>query len=539
VTDPGEQRVAAAIVLAAGVGSRMKSTTPKVLHELCGRTMLGHVIGALRGVEPAQLVVVTGQGREQVESQLGEIDPLGVAVFQPVQNGTGHAVRIALTALDDMAAAHGAPQVDGIVVIAPGDTPLLSAASVNALAARLGASGAAAALLIARVPDPTGYGRIIRDERGRVTKIVEQADATEAERAVTEVNSSVYAFDAGKLRTALTNLTTDNAQGEEYLPDVVRILVSSGDAIEAVLVDDWHEIAGVNDRVQLAQARALLRDRIVTRHMRDGVTLIDPATTWVDVDVVLEPDCVVLPNTMLLGHTQIATGARVGPNCELRNTVVGAGAVVRDATCDGAQIGPQASVGPYTYLRPGTRLRRGAKAGGFVEMKNADVGEDSKVPHLSYVGDATIGERTNIGAATVFVNYDGVNKHNSVIGDDVRVGSDTMLVAPITVGDGAYTAAGSVIVEDVPPGALAVGRAHQRNVEGWVEKRRPGSSSARAAARATSSAAEAAGAASAAGVASVADAAGVASAAASGADVPAATGSDQNGSPDDSEGDAS
>jgi bifunctional UDP-N-acetylglucosamine pyrophosphorylase/glucosamine-1-phosphate N-acetyltransferase len=457
----------------------MKSATPKVLHELCGRSMLGHVLAALRGADPEQLVVVTGQGRDQVEDHLKQLDPDAVAVFQPTQHGTGHAVRLALAALD---ATNGGP-IQGTILVAPGDTPLLSTAAVQALAARRAVTQAAAVVLTARVPDPTGYGRIVRDAAGQLAHIVEHADATEAQREITEINSSVYAFDAAQLRDALGQLTPHNAQAEEYLPDVVRILVRGEHPVGAVLIDDWREIAGVNDRVQLAQARAHLRDRLLTDFMRDGVTVIDPATTWIDVDVVLEPDAVVLPNTMLLGRTTSAAGARVGPNCELRNTVVGAGATVRDATCEGAEIGPLATVGPYTYLRRGTRLGRGAKAGGFVEMKNAVVGEDSKVPHLSYVGDATIGERSNIGAATIFANYDGEQKHETVVGDDVRIGSDTMLVAPVTVGDGAYTAAGSVIVEDVPPGALAVGRGRQRNVEGWVEKKRPGSASARSAAR--------------------------------------------------------
>src|SRR5450432_387086 len=300
-----------------------------------------------------------------------------------------------------------------------------------------------------------------------------------------EINSGVYACDAAKVRGALSELTTANAQGEEDFPDVVRILVKAGEPVGAALIDDWRDVAGVNDRVQLSQARALLRDRIVTGFMRDGVTIFDPLTTWVDTGVVLAPDCVVLPNTMLSGRTSIAAGAVVGPNCVLRDTVVGAGAVVRDATCDGAVIGDSATVGPYTYLRPGTRLGRGAKAGGFVEMKNAVVGDGSKVPHLSYVGDATIGSRSNIGAATIFVNYDGVSKHHSTVGDDVRIGSDNMLIAPVVIGDGAYTGAGTVVRSDVPPGSLAVSMGPQRNVEGWVEKKRPGSSSARAAARAT------------------------------------------------------
>ncbi len=507
MTEIAEPAVAVAIVLAAGEGTRMKSATPKVLHELCGRSMLGHVITALRGAHPDRLVVVTGQGRDQVEQQLKQIDPDAVAVFQPTQNGTGHAVRIALQALD----ANG--ELEGTILIAPGDTPLLSAATIQALAAR--PAEMVAAVLTARVPDPTGYGRIVRDAAGQVVGIVEHADATVAERAITEINSAVYAFDAAALREALSQLTAHNAQAEEYLPDVVRILVRGGHQVGALLIDDWREIAGVNDRVQLAQARAHLRDRLVFTAMRGGVTVIDPATTWIDVGVVLEPDSVVLPNTMLLGRTTIASGARVGPNCSLLDTSVGAGAVVRDATCEGASIGPSASVGPYTYLRPGSRLLRGAKAGGFVEMKNAVVGEDSKVPHLSYVGDATIGERSNIGAATIFANYDGEAKHATVVGDDVRIGSDTMLVAPVTVGDGAYTAAGSVITDDVPPGALAVGRGRQRNVEGWVSRKRPGSASARSASR------------------SVTPVTG------SGGDLADASANHDNGSPDDPQGDAS
>jgi bifunctional UDP-N-acetylglucosamine pyrophosphorylase/glucosamine-1-phosphate N-acetyltransferase len=515
VNDAAEPTVVAAIVLAAGEGTRMKSATPKVLHELCGRSMLGHVIAALRAANPEHLVVVTGQGREQVEEHLKQLDPDAVAVFQPSQDGTGHAVRLALQALDDAAAAQGEPPVEGTILVAPGDTPLLSAEAMRSLSAHRAKTKVAAVVLTATVPNPAGYGRIVRDEAGNLAQIVEHADATESQRAITEINSSVYAFDAAKLRHALAELTPHNAQSEEYLPDVVAILVKDGDPVGTVVVDDWREIAGVNDRVQLAQARAHLRDRLVTNFMRDGVTVIDPATTWIDVDVVLEPDAVVLPNTMLLGRTTIAATARIGPNCSLLDTIVGVGAVVRDATCEGAWIGPKATVGPYTYLRPGTRLLRGAKAGGFVEMKNAVVGEDSKVPHLSYVGDATIGERSNIGAATIFANYDGEKKHATVVGDDVRIGSDTVLVAPVTVGDGAYTAAGSVITDDVPPGALGVARGRQHNSYGWVEEKRPGSASARSATRS------------------------VTPVTASGADLSSPSATDDNGSADESQGDDS
>ncbi len=482
-------QVAAVIVLAAGEGTRMRSSTPKVLHEICGRSMLGHVIAAIGAAQPNQVVVVTGAGRAQVEAHLAAIAPDAIAVFQENQNGTGHAVRVALAELDAVAARAGRPPLEGTVIVVPGDAPLLSGASIRALATHRDQSGAPGVVMSAIVPDPTGYGRVIRDRWDSVKRIVEHGDATPDERQITEINAAVYAFDVAKLRDALTKLTTDNAQGEEYLPDVVAIMVKSGEPVGVALIDDWREVAGVNDRVQLAQARAGLRDRLLITFMRAGVTVVDPATTWVDVDVRIEPDVEIWPNTILLGSTRIEAGAVVGPNVTARDTSIGAGAIVRDATCEAADIGPEVTVGPYTFLRHGTRLARGAKAGGFVEMKNAVVGEGSKVPHLSYVGDATIGERTNIGAATVFVNYDGVAKHATVVGDDVRIGSDTMIIGPRHIGDGAYTAAGSVIVNDVPPGALAIGRGNQRNVEGWVEKQRPGSSSAQAATRAAALAA--------------------------------------------------
>jgi bifunctional UDP-N-acetylglucosamine pyrophosphorylase/glucosamine-1-phosphate N-acetyltransferase len=294
----------------------------------------------------------------------------------------------------------------------------------------------------------------------------------------------VFAFDVGQLRSALARITTDNAQGEEYLTDVIGVLVADGAVVGSQLVTDHRETVGVNDRVQLAEARRLMRDRIVRHWMLEGATIVDPQTTWMGVNVRLSPDCVIHQNTQLHGHTTIASFADVGPDTTLTNCSVAEHASVKKSQCNGAEIGPHASVGPYSYLRPGTKLGRGAKAGGFVEMKNAIVGDDSKVPHLSYVGDAEIGERSNIGAATIFVNYDGADKHATVIGDDVRVGSDTMIVAPRTIGDGAYTAAGSVITDDVPPGAMGVARSRQRNVEGWTERRRPGTSSAEAARRA-------------------------------------------------------
>jgi bifunctional UDP-N-acetylglucosamine pyrophosphorylase/glucosamine-1-phosphate N-acetyltransferase len=458
-----DARPAAVVVLAAGEGTRMKSaTTPKVLHPLCGRTLLGHVVAAARGLQPEHLVVVVGHAREQVTAHLAEIDPRAQAVVQEQQNGTGHAVRVALEAL---------PELSGTVVVVPGDAPLLTTQTLAALVAEHEVLRAATTLLTAELADPTGYGRVVR-AGGSVTAVVEHKDADEPTRAIHEVATSVYAFAAHHLADSLRSLTTDNAQGEEYLTDVVGLHKAAGLTVAAHLASDAGETTGVNDRVQLSQARALLRDRLVAEHQLAGVTVVDPATTWIDVDVRIAPDVTVHPGTQLHGRTTIGAGAAVGPDTTLVDTEVGEHAAVVKAHCAGAAIGPGADVGPYTYLRPGTRLGLDSKAGAFVEIKASEVGDRSKVPHLSYVGDATIGERSNIGAATVFVNYDGQAKHRTSIGDDVRVGSDTMLVAPVEVGDGAYTAAGSVITEDVPAGALGVGRARQRNIEGWVERKR-------------------------------------------------------------------
>jgi bifunctional UDP-N-acetylglucosamine pyrophosphorylase/glucosamine-1-phosphate N-acetyltransferase len=469
-----DARAVAVVVLAAGEGTRMKSALPKVLHPLLGRSMLGHVLAACEPVA-ARLLVVVGHGREQVVATLSEqVQP----VVQAEQRGTGHAVRLALEA---------APDLDGTVLVVPGDAPLLTAHTLGELLGTHVAADAAATVLTSVTPDPDGYGRVIRAADGSVARVVEHRDATTAERAVHEINTSVYAFKAGPLREALAKLRADNAQGEEYLPDVIGRFVTAGLPVAAVTAEAA-ETAGVNDRAQLAAAGRALRDRVLTEWMRAGVTVVDPATVWVDVGVRLDPDVTLLPNVQLHGATRVATGAVVGPDCTLTDTVVGPGARVVRAHCDRAEIGPEASVGPYCYLRPGARLGRRAKAGTYVEIKAADVGDGAKVPHLSYVGDAAIGEQTNIGAATVFVNYDGVAKHRTVIGSHARTGADNMFVAPVAVGDGAYTAAGSVITEDVPSGALGVGRARQSNIEGWVERHRSGTPAAEAAARARTAA---------------------------------------------------
>ncbi|MDQ0581519.1 bifunctional UDP-N-acetylglucosamine diphosphorylase/glucosamine-1-phosphate N-acetyltransferase GlmU [Streptomyces rishiriensis] len=467
-------RPAAVVVLAAGEGTRMKSAIPKVLHEISGRSLVGHVLAAARELDPENLVVVVGHAREKVTAHLAEVDPGVRTAVQEEQNGTGHAVRMGLEQLGG--------GVDGTVVVVCGDTPLLTGATLAELAATHHADGNAVTVLTAEVPEATGYGRIVRDgASGAVTAIVEHKDANDAVRAIREINSGVFAFDGQLLADALKKVRTDNSQGEEYLTDVLGILREAGHRVGASVAADHREIAGINNRVQLSEARRILNDRLLTAAMLSGVTVVDPATTWVDVTVTFEQDAVVHPGTQLHGSTHLGEGAEVGPNCRLRDTEVGAGARVDNTVSNGAQIGPDAIVGPYAYLRPGTRLGAKGKIGTYVETKNAAIGEGTKIPHLSYVGDATIGEYTNIGAASVFVNYDGKDKHHTTVGSHCRTGSDNMFVAPVTVGDGSYTAAGSVITKDVPPGSLAVARGQQRNIEGWVARKRPGSAAAKAA----------------------------------------------------------
>jgi bifunctional UDP-N-acetylglucosamine pyrophosphorylase/glucosamine-1-phosphate N-acetyltransferase len=360
---------------------------------------------------------------------------------------------------------------------------MLTGSSLAQLLEEHHAGGFTASVLTAEHPDPTGYGRIIRGDDDSLLRIVEERDADDIQRDILEVNSGVYAFDAVKLAGAIGKLKNDNSQGELYLTDVIEILRNEGGKIAAVLIDDFIEILGVNDRVQLAESAALLRDRINEDLMRAGVTIVDPLSTWVDSTATVANDVVLMPGTAISGTTTVATGAVIGPRTTLVDCTVGTGARVIESRATEAIIGDGANVGPFTFLRPGTKLLPDSKVGAYVEMKNATLGEGSKVPHLSYVGDAVIGEGSNIGAATIFVNYDGVEKHYTVVGDHVRIGSDSMLVAPVTIGDGAYTAAGSVITEDVPPGAIGVGRAKQRNVIGWVLRKRPGTKSAEAAMR--------------------------------------------------------
>ncbi|NUP47584.1 MAG: bifunctional UDP-N-acetylglucosamine diphosphorylase/glucosamine-1-phosphate N-acetyltransferase GlmU [Catenulispora sp.] len=475
-----EPQAPTVIILAAGEGKRMKSAKPKMLHELCGRTMLGHVVAAARELAPQRLAVVVGKGRDLVAPHVERIAPEALLAVQDPQNGTGQATRLALEAL---AAAGGEAQ--GTVLVLLGDGAMVTGATLRHLVAEHEKAGNVVTDLTAVVPDPTGLGRILREPdgtpEGRVIGIVEEKDCTPAQATIHEVNSGIFAFDAKLLRDALSRLTTDNAQGEELLTDVMAIAVGDGLPVGAVVAADFHEVLAANDRAQLADLRRLMNQRITRRWMVEGVTIIDPASTWIDVQVTLEPDAVVRPNTQLEGTTSIATGADVGPNCTLRDTVVGAGARVTNATTDGAEIGPQATVGPYTYLRPGTKLGRKSKAGGFVEMKKSTIGEGTKVPHLAYIGDATIGAYCNIGAGVITANYDGYEKFPTHIGDHAFVGTNSTLIAPAEVADGAYIAAGSAVNMPVGPGELAVARGRQRNIAGYVERKRPGSPAAQAA----------------------------------------------------------
>lgn len=465
---------AVVIVLAAGEGTRMKSSTSKVLHPIAGRSVLGHVLEAVKPLGPQELRVVIGAHKEAVADHLADISPAAITVYQAERNGTGHAVQLALA---------GAVTTGSVLILA-GDTPLLSAQTLQEFVAIHNANASSASVLTADLPDPYGYGRIVRDDEGAIDRIVEERDATDEEKAITEINSGVYLFDNGALREACAKLSKDNAQGELYLTDVISLIKGAGKVALAVRTNDYNEILGINDRSQLAECTAIMRDIINDRVMKSGVTIVDPTTTWIDVHATIANDVTIHPGSVITGNTSIESGAVIGPRTTLANVIVKAGAKVIESTCTDSEIGAEANVGPYSFLRPGTKLAAHAKAGAYVEIKNSNIGEGSKVPHLSYVGDATIGDGTNIGAATIFVNYDGVDKHRTVIGDHVRIGSDTMLVAPVTIGDGAYTAAGSTITEDVPAGSIGVARAKQRNVLGWVLRKRAGSSSAEAAKRA-------------------------------------------------------
>lgn len=460
-------RPLSAIVLAAGEGTRMRSSTPKMLHPLCGRPLLLHVLDTLVTLPLERIVVVVGHGAERVtktvQEQLATEIPLEF-VEQRVLRGTGDAASVGLTAFADELDA------DDDVLVLAGDTPLLRSDTLAALATEHRLADAAATLLTAELPDPTGYGRVIRDARDNVDRIVEQTDANAAELEITEVNPSIYCFRRAFLAPALRRLSPENAQGEYYLTDVIAVLRQAGHVAVGVPTADPSEAVGVNDRAQLAAAEAGLRARINHRWMQDGVTMLDPATTYIDAVVELEPDVRLLPDTILEGRTVVGSGSVIGPQTRLVDTIVGDDAVVQNTVARESEIGDRATVGPWASLRAGTHVAAEAHVGTFVETKNSEIGEGTKVPHLAYIGDAEIGPGANIGAGTITANYDGKEKHRTVIGRDAHTGSNTVLVAPVELGDGAHTAAGAVVTRDVPPGALAKGVPAEID-KGWAERR--------------------------------------------------------------------
>ena len=449
------------VVLAAGEGKRFRSALAKPLHPVCGRPLLWHVLAAAAPLKAERTVVVVGNGADQVTAATDGFD-LGPVAFatQAAQRGTGDALAAALPLLEG----------DGDVMVLSGDTPLVSTALLEGLLDAHRSARAAATLLTCTLGDPTGYGRVLRDTGGAVTGIVEERDATPGQRSIREVSAGMYVLRRPAL-DALAGLRPDNDQGEYYLPDLVPLVLAGGGRV-ATAEGPEEEARGVNDRVELAAAEAVLRRRLLERLMLGGVTVTDPATTFVDADVEVGQDTVLAPLTFLERGTRVGARCRLGPNVRLVGCTVGDDAIVAQAVALQSTIGPRVVVGPFASLRPGTELAEGSKAGTFVEVKNSVVGPGSKVPHLSYVGDADIGAGANVGAGTVFVNYDGVRKHRTTVGDGAFIGSDTMLVAPVTVGNGAQTAAGSTITKDVPPDALAIERSDQRTIEGWAARRR-------------------------------------------------------------------
>jgi bifunctional UDP-N-acetylglucosamine pyrophosphorylase/glucosamine-1-phosphate N-acetyltransferase len=450
-----------AVVMAAGQGTRMRSALPKVLHELCGRPMVAWPVLAAIEAGAGRVVVVSSPGVE-----LAAALPEGTrTAVQPVADGTGGAV---LAALADVAP--GAP-----VVVLSGDVPLISAEAIAQLVAAHAVAGAAATMATTMLDDATGYGRVVRDADGNVERVVETkatGDATPEQLRIREVNTGIFCFDHAALADALPRVGTDNAQGERYLPEVLTLLRAQGATVAAHVVDDPALVLGVNDRVALADVRAIAQRRILEEHMRAGVTIVDPGSTLVDAGITIGQDTVIEPSTYLRGATTVGAGAHLGPDTTIIDTIVGDATTVRHSYVQEAELRAGVTVGPFAYLRPGTLLREGSKAGTFVEIKNSDVGEGTKVPHLSYLGDADVGPNTNLGASTITANYNGKTKTKSrtTIGADVRTSVDTTLVAPVSLGDGAYTAAGSVVVSDVPDRALAIARARQHNIEGYADR---------------------------------------------------------------------
>lgn len=448
-----------ALILAAGEGTRMKSALPKVAHRVLGVPMVRLVVDAVRAAGCDRIIAVTGHGAETVEALVEGVE----CVRQDRQLGTGHAVMCAASLLEG---------ATGSLVVLSGDTPLMSPETIMGLLAMRETSGSAVTVLTAHMPDPTGYGRIVRDRDGSIAEIVEEKDCSPEQRRIDEVNTGTYCFDSGVLFAHLDRLTTSNAQGEYYLTDMIALFNEEGLGVSATLTEDPFETLGVNSRVQLAEATRVLQRRINRRWMLEGVTMTDPDMVWIGPDAELGTDVELLPMTTIMGTAKIGDRSVIGPGTRITDSFVGDDCVVDSSVLVKAQVGDGVTVGPVAYLRPGAVLENGSKAGTCVEIKNSVVGEGSKVPHLSYIGDATIGRDVNIGAGTITCNYDGRRKHKTEIDDGAFVGSDTMLVAPVRIGKQAITGAGSAISQDVPEGSLAIERSEQRTIEGWAIRKR-------------------------------------------------------------------
>ncbi|MFS0784143.1 bifunctional UDP-N-acetylglucosamine diphosphorylase/glucosamine-1-phosphate N-acetyltransferase GlmU [Bacillus sp. 1P06AnD] len=447
-----------AIVLAAGQGTRMKSKLYKVLHSVCGKPMVKHVLDHVSSLNVKEIVTIVGHGAETVQAELGNVT--GFAL-QEEQLGTAHAVMQAEELLNGK---------QGTTLVICGDTPLIKAETMQALIEQHEELGAKASVLTASIEDPTGYGRLIRNEQGFVEKIVEHKDATEVEREVKEINTGTYCFDNEALFNALKKVSNDNVQGEYYLPDVIEILKSEGETVTAYQTEDFEETLGVNDRVALAQAEAIMRERINLAHMRNGVTLIDPKNTYIENDVVIGQDTIVYPGTIIKSGSKIGSECIIGPHSEIVNCEIGDSTVIRQSIAHDSVIGSDVAVGPFAHIRPQSQLSDKVKVGNFVEIKKTSIGEGSKASHLSYLGDAEIGAGVNVGCGSITVNYDGKNKFLTKIGDGVFVGCNSNLIAPVSVGEGAYIAAGSTITDDVPGNAMAIARSRQTNKENYASK---------------------------------------------------------------------
>jgi bifunctional UDP-N-acetylglucosamine pyrophosphorylase/glucosamine-1-phosphate N-acetyltransferase len=446
-----------AVILAAGKGTRMRSEIPKEAHQVAGKPMVLHVVNAVRAVGAGKIILVVGHGREQVQSLF---DPVADAVqfaLQEEQLGTGHALMQAQEMVNP----------DHNVLVLPGDTPLLQAGTLAELMRVHEESGAAATVLSTRMENPYGYGRIVRSEDGTFQRIVEEKDASEEEKSIQEINSGMYCFKAREAFTALKNLSTANAQGEYYLTDILELLNQQGQKVAVCLLDAGEDIYGINDRVQLAEAEKILRRRKNEALMRSGVTIMDPASTFIDLDVEVGSDTVLYPFTILEGQTRIGSRCMIGPSTRIRDSIIGSDVHIESSSINQASIDDSCNIGPFAYLRPGAQLGPKVKIGDFVEVKKSKVGEGSKIPHLSYVGDSILGKEVNVGAGTITCNYDGTNKWQTILEDGAFIGSNTNLVAPVRVGSHATTGAGSTITRDVPDHALAVERAEQKHIQDW------------------------------------------------------------------------